>query len=249
MAIISDHDNTSTKQIENGTNSVKNNLKHRFSILDIIKKDPKEFNDLTLLEYETNISSYLNNYIKQHENDKVQVDLKTQLPTFIWLMSASMHLCNNIGLQIEQHIDVVNSIKKGYFPRSSYKFCEFGYECEFNYNNNHKGCYLQHYVHNLVCSDLDVVIKYIKELHNGQLNLIQKKKNQYDSFNFTELCKSMKTIAYVIKHMYEELINVKYRYCQNNDANVDKFHKNNSATISKVPQKKHTKNNKQKFNK
>lgn len=208
---------------------------YQYSLSDIVTKNPTEINDLTLMEYETYLSSNLNKYIKQHEIDKDQIDLKVHLPKFEWLMSASQHLCKKLGLLIELHNDPISSIKNGYFPRSSYKFCEFGYECEFNYKHKLKGCYAQHYVHNLVCSDLDVVIKYIRELYEP----INTNNN-----NYIELCKSMKTITYVVKHMFEELVNVKYRYCSNNEINISKYHieKSNKNKYSEFSKKDfHTK--------
>ena len=97
-------------------------------------------------------------------------------------------------------------------PRSSYKFCKHKDACNYNYEKNrNKKCHNHHYVHNLLEYDLMTIIYYIENLVNDKnLN------------NNQEIIKSFTTINYVIKHMYEELNNIKL-YSKQNE-NIDKYH-------------------------
>ena len=79
--------------------------------------------------------------------------------------------------------------------RNSYKFCEFGCTCMFNYDKN-EICYAQHYVFNLVAQDIIEVLYYMSIYHikNDEMN---------------EIKTSINTITYVINHMHEELSQLK----------------------------------------
>lgn len=97
-------------------------------------------------------------------------------------------------------------------PRSSYKFCGYNYECGFNYNLKKKGCFAQHYVHNMIYADVDATIKYL-EKHKNSNNFV------------SEVKKSLNTISYVINHMYEEFKNVSSISKSQMKNNVEKVHK------------------------
>ena len=46
--------------------------------------------------------------------------------------------------------------------RCSYKFCSYQDSCTYNYNLKTKNlCYQDHYVHNMVSSDLKILLNYI----------------------------------------------------------------------------------------
>ena len=107
-----------------------------------------------------------------------------------------------------------------HIPRSSYKFCEFNYECEFNYathiqtgSNNKRGCYAQHFVHNFINADINSVIIYLR--------MMAEKKTE---INYGELLKCINTINFVINHMREEMQNMNCYYAeQQNQQNRPKI--------------------------
>lgn len=225
---------------ENNINYDTPHVRYQYSINEIILKNPCNIPDIILLEYETYVTSHLYKYIKQSSpqsdshisrdilSDDLKHNIKSQLNKFMWIQSASTYLSNKLKLRIDHHKNCFDLIKKGIIPRSSYKFCEFGYECEFNYNlKTKKGCFAQHYVHNNICSDLEGIITFIKS------------DIPYDNNLYMELCKSVKTIAYVVKHMYEELLNVKYRYFpnKNNDINLNLYHIEKKAILKNFSKK------------
>jgi hypothetical protein len=96
--------------------------------------------------------------------------------------------------------------------RNSYKFCEFGHNCRFNYNKEQK-CYAQHYVYNLVYLDIVDILEYITVtniLNNKTINNTNNKiSNYHNQQDMTEIKTSINTITYVINHMSEELSQLK----------------------------------------
>jgi hypothetical protein len=82
--------------------------------------------------------------------------------------------------------------------RCSYKFCSYQDNCSFNYNLKIKNlCYQNHYVHNMVSTDLKILIDYIKTNYD---------KNKMLSHN-KEILKTINTLSFVIDHMEKELKN------------------------------------------
>lgn len=114
-------------------------------------------------------------------------------------------------------------------PRCSYKFCNFKDSCTYNYDNSHNYCYQDHYVHNMVEADLNILINYIKLYFDDKKLIVHNK----------EILKSINTLSYVINHMYEEL-KTKTIYVRE-EKNIEKFH------IVKKNKKK--KKKKKKYNK
>jgi len=189
-----------------------------YNISDIIIKNPELIDDITLLEYQTYLSSHIKKYVKNHIDDCLnnekneELDFELHYPKFEWLASASKHLSNKLELVINNDIkSYQKSFNNDIIPRSSYKFCEYNYECQFNKNNNLKGCFAQHYVHNIVYNDIIIIIDYLKYV---------KKNNK--KINYNELFKCITTVSYVLKHMYEELLNsYTLSDINNNDGNYD----------------------------
>lgn len=182
-----------------------------YNIADIVSKNPETINDITLLEWETYLSSNLKKYIKQCAeigDRQNKLDYNLHISKFEWLARASKYLSEKLGLNIINHKMNNFDIQKGIIPRSSYKFCDFNYDCQFNYKDKYNGCYAQHFVHNLVYADIVAMIYYLKT--NYETNR---------EYNYNELVKCITTISYVIKHMYEELSNLQFHY-----GNIDTFH-------------------------
>lgn len=161
-----------------------------------------ELTDLELLKYQTYISSDLRKLVKQlndnidNNNIKCHNELIQDLIYKLeWLINGSKYLSNKTGLTLYHH--KISENDKKIIPRSSYKFCNYNFECEFHYNiNKNKGCFAQHYVHNMVYADIVALKNYIID---------QKTINKY---MIEEIKKSINTISYVINHMYDELKNV-----------------------------------------
>lgn len=200
----SSYDSTG-KSVKDTSNNV------TYNIADIVTKNPETVDDMTLLEWQTYLSSNLKKYIKQcagttDKNNKLDYNL--HISKFEWLAKGSKYLSDKLGLIINIHKMNNIDIQRGIIPRSSYKFCEYNYDCQFNYKDKYNGCYAQHFVHNLVYADTFAVIYYLKNCYQTNRE-----------YNNEELTKCITTIAYVIKHMYEELSNLQFHY-----GNLDNFH-------------------------
>ncbi len=179
--------------------------KKNINMDDIPKFNVQVLSDLEILEYETMLSGhlrkYMKNFIEEYEACVIHnppiFDIISVIEKLEWLKYASKYLSDKIGLTILPHNKFNQS--KNSFPRSSYKFCNYNYECEFNYNiKKYKGCFAQHYVHNTVYSDIESLISCIKTLDVN--------KNEID--NYKEIKKSINTISFVFNHMFEELKNI-----------------------------------------
>jgi hypothetical protein len=190
---------------------------------DISNCDFTRDSDVTILKYQTIIAKKLRNYIKNVIDGNEQFDLDEYINKLNLLCNMTKYLSNKIGLILHKHeLNKLNSI-----PRSSYKFCNYGYNCEFNYNHvKFNGCYEQHYVHNLVYADATALIYYV---------------SNNDKINYNEIMKCINTLVFVLNHMYDELKQVEYF----NKDTVDKLHKDRKLS------NKNNKNNskKIKFNK
>jgi hypothetical protein len=107
--------------------------------------------------------------------------------------------------------------------RNSYKFCDFGHTCTFNYSLSEKrDCYSQHFVYPLVLSDIQNLIDHIV-MDDGITN---------DNILIKEVVTSINTITYVINHMFNEIDalkkenNVGYTYYQERKLNLKCITKN-----------------------
>ena len=99
---------------------------------------------------------------------------------------------------LNKNIHNIHNIKHNSIPRSSYKFCNFKDCCKYQYSQEFKkGCYSDHFVHDLLYSDICVIIVYINKYINNE-NIINNK----------DINKSLSTINFVLKHMYNELSNI-----------------------------------------
>lgn len=189
---------------------------------EIMALNYKTLSDLNILKYQTMISGYL----RKQTRDYMEVDIKTEegfdfdtyLKRLVWLKESSLFVSDKIGLGPYNHKhDEGKSI-----TRSSYKFCDNGYNCEFNYNHEkYKGCYAQHFVHNMVHADICSLIKYIEE------------KTKAKKISHNEIKKCINTISFVFNHMYEELgfVNYFYKNCEN-------LHKERTPVAKKTKNKR-----------
>lgn len=205
--------------------------KNMINIDDIIKLEPRKLDDLKLLEYNTLISGFLRKNIKNHidfllrsnvcseienQNENDLFNWNKNIKYLGWISSSCFHLSKKLNLPL-----IKNNFnnKRTLIPRSSYKFCDHNYECEYNYDTKHNGCYAQHYVYNNVYSDIESLLMYFRTDEN----------NNYENINMKETKKCIDTISYVLNHMYEELKNIIY---YNNNKDISKLH------IERKPKKK-----------
>jgi len=200
-----------------------------YNMADIISKNPCDINDVTLLEWGTYISSQLKKYIKNcADNKNNPFDYNLHIPKFEWLLNMTKILSGKLGLPITYHKLNQHNDSEISLPRSSYKFCEYNYECQFNYKHNKNvGCYAQHYVHNLVHSDIKIMMDYLKYINDINEN-----------YDYNELIKCITTISYVIKHMYEELSNIQFHNGESKDLHMEK-----SKVVHKKRNNRRNKNN------
>jgi hypothetical protein len=171
----------------------------------IIKLDNfSEINSLELLQKQEVITNYLSKYSIQ--NTKLNFDfINTNI---MWLSTVSKNLANRINQKINIHSKTKKN--KNSISRSSYKFCTFTSQCEYNYGSKKKSCCSDHYVHAYIYADLISLNQYIKT------------KTINDGFieSNREITKCINTIAYVVRHMYDELKNVCLYQNKNNYENV-----------------------------
>jgi len=180
-------------------------LKNIKSLLEL--KNYKEINSLELLKNQEIITNYLSKYFIQ--NTKLNFNFVNGCIT--WLLEVSKTLAKRINQKINTHAK--NKKGKHNISRSSYKFCIHSSQCEYNYGNKKKSCCSDHYVHTYVYADLSSLKQYIetKPIIN-------------DNFESNrEITKCINTIAYVVRHMYDELRNV---CLYQNKENYEKVHMN-----------------------
>jgi hypothetical protein len=183
------------------------------TIDDIIIIDFKKLPDTEILRNQSTVINYIrkcvNAYIDYKESSSFN---KQQIINYLkWMSSVSEYLCVKTGLNINQNKKkYLITIEQKVIPRSSYQFCSYRHECEFNYNHEkHKGCFAQHFVHNLVYDDLNILMSYL--ISSG---------DQLDNINFNQLKKCIDTISFVINHMTTELSNLQYF----NIGDINKLH-------------------------
>ena len=171
----------------------------------LILENYGHLSDINIIEYQTIIINYLKKIIKNTE--KINID--DILLKLDWLLETSKYLSKKIGLIIFKH----KNTESNSISRSSYKFCNYNFECQYNYNiKKHLGCFAQHYVHNLVYADIDSLKKFI--ISN---------KSKFNIILLDQIKKSINTITFVINHMFDELKNAqKYNFFNIDNIHVDR---------------------------
>ena len=163
--------------------------------------------DLKILEYQNVLISDINK----------SEDIKKCINQLNWIHKSAKKLSDKLKLKMYEH-------KKGSLIRSSYKFCDYNYQCKFNYNlKKHNGCLFQHFVHNLVCADIKSLLNFIK-------------KETLSDSDKTEIGKSIKTLSFVLAHMYDELNNIQLF---NSNKKVDLHVERNPKNDNRKKNKKH----------
>ena len=177
-------------------------------ILNEIEKilNNKNFSNMTSVEILKNqdlVSSYVSKSIQN-----LIINKNFFLKNIIYLRDSSKYLAEKIKQNLFNHN--LECLRKDKIIRSSYKFCNFKQNCNYNYEAGKKGCYADHYPHNMIYADCLSLIECINKYYKTE-NEIQNK----------EIMRCINTISFVIKHMYDELNNL-CMYSKRNEH--DKFH-------------------------
>jgi hypothetical protein len=168
----------------------------------------KEINassSLNILKKELEIIKLLTKYFLQN---------KTMEYNFIIIsLKILLLLSENLRIKINQK-KIINKNNLNILKRSSYKFCLYKHNCMYNYNKKCKYvCYQDHYVHNMVSYDLELLINYIDNNNNNN-----------NECNNKEILKTLNTLNYVIAHMESEL-KMKCLYIKN-ETEIEFYHIN-----------------------
>ena len=190
--------NTTTyyNSIEDNENKYNKNIKLIEDNNYINIENIKNMNSLRILKKEYEIINLLNKYCLKNIKYNI-ILLKNGLNKLL--------LLSNL---LKKRLNQKNIIDKKMYNlifRCSYKFCKYKENCLFIYNN--KKCYQDHYVHNMVSFDINMLLNYFKNNEN---------------INNKDISKSIITLTYVINHMYNEL-SARCLYCVN-DNEIEKNH-------------------------
>ena len=226
---------SSWKDAHDKQNNVNTEIVEKKSVdTDLLITEPiDDKDDVYLLNNQTIIINNLRKTIKNHVDKYLQnkdqpiFDFAKCIAKLKWLLSVSKHFSDKLNITI-----ILHTIKGRNIPRSSYKFCDHGHDCEYNYTSKHEGCFAQHYVHNFVYADIKALIDYIHSV-NGK---------EFDDVRFIEIIRCMNTVSYVISHMYEELKSVSHY--NDNYANMHRERTPSGKNKKKNKQDKHDKHDK-----
>lgn len=156
-------------------------------------------NSLELLKIEDELTFYLHKYcLKTHD---IENEFIIKMLNIILNISNTLKKrCNLNDFNLKTNDKNKNDLK-----RCSYKFCKFKENCNYNYCKKKCVCYQDHYVHHMVSFDIIQLLNYLNNLN----------------INHMEILKSIKTLAFVINHMKNEL-SVRCLYAKPNE--IEKNH-------------------------
>lgn len=181
----------------------------------------QKYTALEILKKQDLVSSYIS---KSIQNNMINKNFFIDCIKF--LKNTSEFLAKKISQATFSHN--TEFIKKDKIIRSSYKFCNYKHKCTYNYVKGKKGCYADHYPHNMIYADCNALLFCINEYYLDDLEIQNK-----------EIVRCINTISYVIRHMYDELNNL-CLYCKRCDHDKNHYIKtntkkyNNSKYNSKV---------------
>ena len=187
------------KNIENKINQIEKEYQDKLNNIEELCNNPDEViniklkNSLIILQKELEIIKLLTKYTLQNKNLNYNF--------FILCLNILLDFSETLRIRLNQK-ELVHETKNQnndiYISRCSYKFCSYQDNCSYNYNIKSKNlCYQDHYVHNMVSSDLKILINYINLKYNKD-NILNHNK---------EILKTINTLSYVIGHMETELKN------------------------------------------
>jgi hypothetical protein len=193
--ILNKNNNNTNKNIENKINQIEieyqNKLKeitelfNNKELIDTIKNK----NSLEIIQKELDIIKLLTKYCLQNK--------KINYSFFMNCLNIILEFSEILRNRLEQKkINNSINIDNDKIQRCSYKFCSYQDNCVYNYNLKIKKlCYQDHYVHNMVSSDIINVINYINNKYKDSNIILHNK----------EILKTINTLSFVIGHMEQEL--------------------------------------------
>jgi len=153
----------------------------------------KSKSSLIILQKELDIIRLITKYTLQNKN----INYNFIIDCLNILLELSETLRNRLGQKEYSHEKIQQSLNNT-IARCSYKFCCYQDNCTYNYNLKIKNlCYQDHYVHNMVSTDLKILIDYVKKNYEETVIVLYNK----------EILKTINTLSFVIEHMEKELRN------------------------------------------
>jgi hypothetical protein len=185
----------------------------------ILKYTPSDtMNSLQLLDHEYFLIQYISKHIQQYNIRTENIDMYIKFLS--WIRDASLILSNRLKLPKIQKEFMGDLIKR------TYDFCPHRSNCQINYGKKKGKCCAPHYVHNIVYSDVIMMIKYLEKYKENS-------KFIFDQELF-KILKQINTIQFVINQMFIELSTFKNSLI-NNSNDIEKFH-HNCKVEEKLPQ-------------
>lgn len=192
------------KNVEHKINQIEKEYQDKLKEIEYICNNPLEVTNLKLknssiiLQKELEIIKLLTKYTLQNKN----LDFNFYINCLQVLLDLSETLRIRIGQKEIIH-DLKEQSKHPYYSsdqntisRCSYKFCSYQDNCSYNYNLKTKNlCYQDHYVHNMISSDLKLLLNYINQKYDKNSLVLHNK----------EILKTINTLSFVIGHMELEL--------------------------------------------
>lgn len=189
------------KNVENKINQIEKEYHDKLQEIEKLCKSPNDIlviqnkPSLLILQKEQDIIKLLTKYTLQ--NKTLNYDFLVSCLKILLDLSETLRIrLGQKELQHEKSLELSMGNNDNIISRCSYKFCSYQDNCAYNYNFKTKNlCYQDHYVHNMVSSDLRILITYIKYKYE-KTKLITHNK---------EILKTINTLSYVISHMECEL--------------------------------------------
>ena len=188
--------NSVSKNIESKIDMIEVEYQTKFKEITDLCNDLNKINEiknkscLKIIQTELEIIKLLTKYSLQ--NKKLDYEL------FIKCLNVILDFSEILRVRLGQKKITENFTNndKEKINRFSYKFCSYQDNCTYNYNQTiKKMCYQDHYVHNMVSSDIINLINYINYKYNNEKYILHSK----------EILKTINTLSYVIGHMEHEL--------------------------------------------
>jgi hypothetical protein len=186
------------KNVETKINQIEKDYLNKLKDMEELCKNPesidsiKQSSSLVILQKELDIIKLITKYTLQNKS----LDYDFYINCLNILLSLSETLRNRLG-QKEVFNEKIQQVFQENISRCSYKFCSYQDNCSYNYDMKTKNlCYQDHFVHNMVSTDLKILLNYINTKYNsGTSNILHNK----------EILKTINTLSFVIGHMELEL--------------------------------------------
>jgi hypothetical protein len=187
---------SSEKNIENKINQIEVEYQNKLNEIielcnnKVLIEEIKKKSSLDIIQKELDIIKLLTKYCLQ--NKKIEYKL------FMNCLNLILDFSEILRERLEQKKITTSTVDNpsDKISRCSYKFCSYQDNCVYNYNLKIKKlCYQDHYVHNMVSSDIINIINHINSKYEDTKFILHNK----------EILKTINTLSFVISHMEHEL--------------------------------------------